>query len=1070
MSPTYRRSNFGKLERPGHSSHDRGYRQVSEIRDSQEPLYFKVWTNVNVNRMCFLVDTGADISLVKVSSIPNNAVRRENVGITLTGITGKAIEPEGFCSTKLCFENPNILEHKFIVVPINFQINHEADGIIGRDFLYKHKAVIDYDNKRIRFKINSKETNIKFVTKAEITDQKGKNYNNSIKQNVSILNHTIKYDSRFVEIMKEIEKGKNKKEIDVLTTEENKIVGDIVKNYEDIFFLEGDKLTCSTAAKHSLPLKEEITSHIFIRQYRLPEAQKKEINTQTEKMLEDGIIKNSNSPWNFPLLVVPKKEDAQGNKKWRVVIDFRKLNEATKGDAFPIPNISDILDHTGKYKYFTSIDLASGYHQIPMDPADRAKTAFSTPTGHYEFVRMPFGLKGAPATFQRAMNNVLAGLQGNQCLVYLDDIIIFGKTIKEHYENMALVFERLRQYNLKVQPQKCQFLRKEIKFLGHVISEAGIKPDPEKITAVSTYPTPTNLKEIQSFLGFANYYRRFIKHFAKLASPMNDLLKKDIPFMWSDQCKEAFELLKSKLTSHPILIHPDFEKEFLLTVDASGKAIGAVLSQGEVGKDLPISFASRALLPAEQRYSTIERELLAIVWGTQTFRPYLWGRHFQILSDHQPLIWGLKVKDPSSRLLRFRIKLEEYSFTVNYKPGKVNTNADALSRIPYPQTIQVVTRSQKTKQIEKNVKNKENKEPKQNEITFEKKIITNESEKQIILKEYHINPLGGHQGVARTLNRIKLKFFWKGMLKDVAEFITRCASCQINKSGKNTKVPMEVTTTSRVPFEKMFLDIVGPLPVSNEHNKYILTMQDDLTKFSEAIPIPDAEATTIAKVLVTQIICRHGTPRQILTDQGTNFLSAVFKGICKLLNIDKLQTTAYHPQSNGALERSHKTLAEYIRHYTTNDHSDWDIWLPYAMFIYNTTPHCSTGFTPFKILYGYEAELPSSIKNTPNPLYNYDDYVQELRARLQSTYKVARDNLIKKKQDSKETYDKGTKQLKLEVGDLVLLKISATRKKLTPLYHGPYEVIEINSNTNTTIKIKNQLRKVHNNNLKLFNN
>lgn len=314
-----------------------------------------------------------------------------------------------------------------------------------------------------------------------------------------------------------------------------------------------------------------------------------------------------------------EKADALGNKKWRVVVDFRKLNEITVGDAFPIPNITDILDQTGQSKYFTSIDLASGYHQIAMDPLDRDKTAFSTPTGHYEFLRMPFGLKGPPATFQRAMNRVLAGLQGNQCLVYLDDIIIFGKTLIEHETNLNLVLNRLKENNLQIQTSKCKFLQREIMFLGHIISDKGINPDPSKIEAVQSFPIPTNTKEIQSFLGLANYYRRFIQNFSEIASPITALLKKDATYIWSAECATAFSTLKEKLTTHPILQHPDFEKQFSLTVDASGKALGAILSQGETGKDLPISFASRMLNPAEQRYSTIERESYSLSCGELKF-------------------------------------------------------------------------------------------------------------------------------------------------------------------------------------------------------------------------------------------------------------------------------------------------------------------------------------------------------------------------------------------------------------------------------------------------------------------
>ena len=392
--------------------------------------------------------------------------------------------------------------------------------------------------------------------------------------------------------------------------------------------------------------------------------------------------------------------------------------------------------------------------------------------------------------------------------------------------------------------------------------------------------------------------------------------------------------------------------------------------------------------------------MLAIVWGVHTFRPYLFGRNFKIISDHKPLIWGLQVKDPGSRLLRWRIKLEEYDFEIEYKPGKQNTNADALSRIPYKQCL-AITRTQTRNMLNQNHDSSLS-------SLSNPKLITDSDLKENILKEYHDTPVGGHQGVIRTYKRLKQRYIWPNMIKDIANYIKKGSACQKNKYAKNTKIPMAITTTSRIPFEKIFIDIVGPLPETNERNKYILTMQDDLTKFSEAFPAPNAEATTLAKIFVTQIVCRHGTPQSILTDQGANFLSALFKNVCKLLKIKKLQTTAYHPETNGALERSHRTLGEYLRNYTDQDQTNWDNWLPYAMFVYNSTPHSSTKFSPFKLLYDYEPTLPSSIQRTPDPLYNYEDYSQELRARLQSSYTIARENLVKQKQNSKTYYDKGT--------------------------------------------------------------
>lgn len=1077
--------------------------------------------------------------MVKLDCIKGQTLVNRQTQFVLTGISEQSISTLGTCDSSISFLHNIQIPHTFSVVPKEFKLNNDSDGILGRDFLTQYNAIIDYFKHTIYLKVAHNEVKIPFLlanqnkANSQINiDSPSYNINliNSIKllpRSENFIEINVNTNSNLICLSEEVKPGvftgnflvkpengkviisvvnnneteekfnfkpnmypvehfnifklntyeKNNYQnsipinklsniIDIAaesTTTEKESILNMCSMYFDLIPTAESTFASSDIAEHKINLNNE-NKPIHTRQYRLPEAHKQIVDEHVQDMLTKEIICHSNSPWNSPLLVVPKKPDKDGNKKWRVVIDYRKLNNITINDAFPLPNITEVLEQTSHSKYFSTIDLASGFHQIKMESKDSEKTAFSTPTGHYEFKRMPFGLKGAPATFQRAMNKVLTGLQGIKCLVYLDDIIVFGRNLQDHNEKLKSVFDCLRKYNLKIQPEKCKFLYREIMFLGHIISEHGIQPDKEKINSVLSYPPPTNVKEIQTFLGLANYYRKFIHNFAKIAQPITHLTKKNIPFTWSQECEESFKTLKQKLTTYPILRHPNFKEKFLLTTDASGKALGAILSQGEIGKDLPISYASRTLNPAEQRYSTIEKELLAIVWGVHTFRPYLLGRHFLILSDHKPLIWSLQVKDPSSRLLRWRIKLEEYDFEIHYKPGKNNTNADALSRIPIKECL-AVTRSQakhsgKISPISDNTPISSN-SPQE---------ISDPDTIQTILKEFHDLPLGGHQGVIRTYKRIKNHYVWKNMMKDIVAYIKNCSSCQKNKYGKNTKIPMAITTTSLVPFEKIFMDIVGPLPITNNNNKFILTIQDDLSKFSEAFAIPNAEADTVAHTFVTEFICRHGSPQNILTDQGTNFLSQLFKRVCKLLHINKMQTTAYRPQSNGALERSHRTLGEYLRNYTDQDINNWDQWLPYAMFTYNSTPHSSTQITPFKILYGYDPKLPSSIKDTPNPVYNYEDYVQELRARLQSTYAIARENLLKQKNNSKAYYDKNTAPINFEIGDLVLLKVNTSRKKLEPLYHGPYEIVEINSKENSTILINRKLRKVHNNHLKRFHN
>lgn len=463
--------------------------------------------------------------------------------------------------------------------------------------------------------------------------------------------------------------------LDHLNKEEYQSVTKLLRKYDDIFYNEGDQLTFTNQIKHHIRTRHE--DPIYSKNYRYPIKYKEEVDEQIKDLLNQGIIRHSTSPYSAPIWIVPKKLDASGKPKFRLVVDYRKLNEITIPDRYPIPNIDDILDKMGRAMYFTTVDLSKGFNQIEVNPADIPKTAFSTSSGHYEWLRMPFGLTSAPSTFQRLMNNVLAEHIGKIAYVYLDDIIIFSTSLQEHIDSLNKIFATLRAANLKVQLDKTEFLKRETEYLGHIISEHGIKPNPKKTNAVHNFPIPKTQKQIRQFLGLAGFYRKFIKDFSAIARPMTRYLKKDVKVnILNNEYIESFTKLKTLLTSDPILIHPDFNKEFVLTTDASNVAIGAVLSQN----DHPICYASRTLNEHEINYAAYEKELLAIVWATRYFRPYLYGNKFKIRSDHKPLQWLHNVKDPNSRVLRWKIRLSEYNYTIEHVKGKDNVVADCLSR------------------------------------------------------------------------------------------------------------------------------------------------------------------------------------------------------------------------------------------------------------------------------------------------------------------------------------------------------------------------------------------------------
>ena len=985
-----------------------------------------------------------------------------------------------------------------------------------------------------------------------------------------------------------------------LNEEEKDLIIEVCLKFADIFYLEGDMLTFTNEIKHEINTGE--SKPIYTKSYRYPQIHKQEVKKQISEMLDQGIIQNSISPWSSPVWVVPKKMDASGKQKWRVVIDYRKLNEITVNDKYPLPNISDLLDQLGQCQYFSTLDLASGFHQIEVDPKDVQKTAFSVENGHYEFLRMPFGLKNSPSTFQRVMDHILVGLQNERCLVYMDDIIIYSATIHEHISRLTGIFTRLRQANLKLQPDKCEFLRKEVVYLGHVITKDGVKPNPAKIECIQKFPQPKNQKEIKSFLGLAGYYRRFISNFAKISKPLTKLLQKDIPFNFDKECENSFNELKKALTTAPILIYPNFNEPFLLTTDASAFAIAGILSQGQIGKDLPIAYASRTLCPAESRYSVIERELLAILWSVKYFRPYLFGRKFKLITDHRPLTWLFSIKDPGSRLARWRLKLEEYDYEIVYKPGKINKNADALSRIKInhfqnrlnhvkncitfhnnlqqnePSTSREhETSDDESEEIENEITAEEisrefdifqnlyetkslidyskivfsntqllDKDHKniivffqqnnlkdfhhkiiddifeghpnfennkinicssqrikgrkyyiiplpsvhdnailrlfitiyknQNEISDSKtyhvennvnlpileilsfilaekelKLIIcqnivqtpDDDQVPIILDQYHSGKGHLHRGINETTRRIKEKYNWPGMTKDIENFIKQCEICQkIKICRKNLDSPLVITETPKTPFERINIDVLE-VPTKN----YILCIRDELTKFTQAYPLSDKTAKSIVNTLL--LYFQHfGTPLRIHCDSGREFENNLLKDLCTLYDIKLTYSSVNHPQSNGSLERFHATIAEMIRAHTTENPREHPLTiLPYAVICYNNSTNKSHGFTPYELIFGHTSGRP------PETLYNQQEliskYVRDLNNRISYYYKIARARINSQKEKSKIRFDKHVPENRpdYKVGDKVYVKTSQIQNKLGNKFNGPYEIKEILRNS-----------------------
>jgi len=528
--------------------------------------------------------------------------------------------------------------------------------ILGANILNPLKAKIDFSS-------NSVTINNQIIPFYNTSDE---NYEQNVICKETEICQIEKDDVNFKSVLSED-----------MNNEESQAISKFLKRKKNIFYQEGQQLTATTFVKHKI--LTEPHNPIYIKNYKNPFALEQEIDKQIDEMLKNNIIRESKSPYNSPLLIVKKKLDNSQIPKWRIVIDYRKLNSITVDDKFPIPNIESLYEKLGRSNYFSTIDLAKGFHQILMDENDIEKTAFSTTRGHYEYIRMPFGLKNAPATFQRAMNYILNEFINKICVIYMDDVLVFSTSLSEHLENLEKVFNRLMEFNLKIQFNKCKFLAKQTTFLGHDITANGIRPNKAKISAIQEVPIPKTEKQIKSFLGLSGFYRKFIKNYSTIAAPIIKYLKKNAKIDINDvEYIRSFNKLKQILTSYPLLAYPDLNKKFVVTTDASNVAIGAVLSQAEK----PVCYASRTLNKHEQNYHTLERELLAIVWALKYFRPYLYGKSFTIQTDHQPLKWLFSLKEPSPRILRWQTLLSEFDFNIEYIKGKTNQVADFLSRNP----------------------------------------------------------------------------------------------------------------------------------------------------------------------------------------------------------------------------------------------------------------------------------------------------------------------------------------------------------------------------------------------------